>query len=172
MMIHIKPRSCSRSDAQLHCEHKVMRAIIGKNGVAQDKQEGDLATPIGIFSLRQVFYRADRIQKPDTVLPVEALTIRDGWCDDPTHSAYNQKISLPHSARHETLWREDNVYDLIVVIGYNDEKIQPGRGSAIFMHLQRENKAPTEGCVALTEEDLRIVLASGATAIHIHASDA
>ncbi|WP_156480459.1 L,D-transpeptidase family protein [Acetobacter tropicalis] len=169
MMIHVKPSSRSLSDAQLHCEHKIMSVVIGKNGVTQDKQEGDHATPVGRFPLRNVFYRADRVKKPDTILPVVALTFQDGWCDDPAHPAYNQKILLPHAARHERLWREDHVYDLIVIIGYNDEKIQAGRGSAIFMHLQREDKAPTEGCVALTEEDLRQVLADGATAIHIHA---
>ncbi|PHY94835.1 hypothetical protein CSR02_04210 [Acetobacter pomorum] len=155
-------------DAQLHCRHKSMSAIIGKKGVTSHKHEGDLATPLGTFLLRQVFYRADRIIKPQSVLPVIPLSKQDGWCDDPSSPHYNQQVGLPFPFRHEALWREDSVYDLIVVIGYNDNPAIAGKGSAIFMHLQRPNKTPTEGCVALTEPDLRFVLAAGATEITIH----
>ncbi|MFT8471193.1 L,D-transpeptidase family protein [Acetobacter persici] len=169
MMIHLLSASYSGSDAQLHCGHKVMSAVIGKNGLAQQKQEGDHATPIGIFPLRKVYYRADRLLKPKTILPVEPLSPRDGWCDDPESSDYNHFVRLPHPARHEQLWREDHVYDLIVVIGYNDNPAVPGRGSAIFMHLQRPDRSPTEGCLALTESDLRAVLAAGADAVQVHA---
>ncbi|MFT9063116.1 MAG: L,D-transpeptidase family protein [Acetobacter persici] len=146
-----------------------MSAVIGKNGLTQQKQEGDHATPIGIFPLRKVYYRADRLLKPKTILPVEPLSPRDGWCDDPASSDYNHFVRLPHPARHEQLWREDHVYDLIVVIGYNDNPAVPGRGSAIFMHLQRPDRSPTEGCLALTESDLRAVLAAGADAVQVHA---
>ncbi|WP_415454724.1 L,D-transpeptidase family protein [Acetobacter persici] len=169
MMIHLLSASYSGSDAQLHCGHKVMSAVIGKNGLTQQKQEGDHATPIGIFPLRKVYYRADRLLKPKTILPVEPLSPRDGWCDDPASSDYNHFVRLPHPARHEQLWREDHVYDLIVVIGYNDNPAVPGRGSAIFMHLQRPDRSPTEGCLALTESDLRAVLAAGADAVQVHA---
>ncbi|MGX7345367.1 L,D-transpeptidase family protein [Acetobacter pasteurianus] len=168
MMIHVWPTVNSNMDAQLHCRHKSMSAIIGRNGITHHKHEGDLATPLGTFPLRQVFYRADRVIKPQAALPVIPLSPQDGWCDDPSSPSYNQHIQLPSSFSHETLWREDSVYDLIVVIGYNDSLAEPGKGSAIFMHLQRPNKTPTEGCVALTEADLRFVLASGATEITIH----
>ncbi len=116
----------------------------------------------------QVFYRADRIARPVTSLPLLPIAPTDGWCDDPTSADYNRLVTLPHPARHERLWRDDHVYDLVVVIGYNDEPAHPGAGSAIFMHLQRPDRAPTEGCVALSESDLRTVLAAKAQAITIH----
>ncbi|WP_373320504.1 L,D-transpeptidase family protein [Acetobacter malorum] len=169
MMIHLLSASYSGSDAQLHCGHKVMSAVIGKNGLTEQKQEGDHATPIGIFPLRKVYYRADRLIKPKTILPVEPLSPRDGWCDDPQSHDYNRFVKLPHPARHEQLWREDHVYDLIVVMGYNDNPAISGRGSAIFMHLQRPDRTPTEGCLALSESDLRTVLAAGADAAQVHA---
>lgn len=169
MMIHLLSRSCFAADAQLHCGGKIMNVVIGKNGLTDVKQEGDHATPIGIFPLRKVYYRADRVIKPKTILQVEPLAPQDGWCDDPAHPDYNCSVRLPHPARHEQLWREDGVYDLIVVMGYNDNPVVPGRGSAIFMHLQRPDRTPTEGCLALTESDLRAVLAAGADAVHIHA---
>ncbi|MFS8369688.1 L,D-transpeptidase family protein [Acetobacter indonesiensis] len=169
MMIHVKPDTCSGSRAQLHCRHKTMSAVLGKNGVTYSKQEGDNATPIGNFSLRKIFYRADRVAKPQSILPVEPLCPQDGWCDDPADPRYNQHVTLPYPGRHEQLWREDHVYDIIVVIGYNDHKSEPYRGSAIFMHLQRSDQNPTEGCVALTEQDLRYVLSEGADSIQIHA---
>ncbi|KXV05000.1 hypothetical protein AD930_14735 [Acetobacter malorum] len=168
-MIHLLSASYSGSDAQLHCGHKVMSAVIGKNGLTEQKQEGDHATPIGIFPLRKVYYRADRLIKPKTILPVEPLSPRDGWCDDPQSHDYNRFVKLPHPARHEQLWREDHVYDLIVVMGYNDNPAISGRGSAIFMHLQRPDRTPTEGCLALSESDLRTVLAAGADAAQVHA---
>ncbi|WP_408735804.1 L,D-transpeptidase [Acetobacter malorum] len=169
MMIHLLSASYSGSDAQLHCGHKVMSAVIGKNGLTEQKQEGDHATPIGIFPLRKVYYRADRLIKPKTILPVEPLSPRDGWCDDPQSPDYNRFVKLPHPARHEQLWREDHVYDLIVVMGYNDNPAISGRGSAIFMHLQRPDRTPTEGCLALSESDLRTVRAAGADAVQVHA---
>lgn len=169
MMIHIRPHTGSGHDAQLHCGHKIMSAIIGKNGVTSSKKEGDNATPLGLFPLRRVFYRADRVTKPLTSLPVEILSPKDGWCDDPQCPDYNKKVMLPTPANHELLWREDHVYDIIVVIGYNDSPAIPGRGSAIFMHLQRPNLAPTEGCIALSLPDLRTVLAANPQQILIHA---
>ncbi|MGO2959142.1 MAG: L,D-transpeptidase family protein [Acetobacter sp.] len=169
MMIHVHPAARSNHNAQLHCGHKIMTAIIGKNGVTPCKQEGDNATPLGLFPLRRVFYRADKIARPQTCLPTEAISRTDGWCDDSTSPYYNEKLTLPNQARHEILWRDDDVYDIIVVIGYNDDPVQAGRGSAIFMHKQRPDRSPTEGCVALSESDLLAVLASQATHILIHA---
>lgn len=72
-----------------------------------------------------------------------------GWCDDPIDPAYNQMVQLPHPARHEKLWRDDDVYNVVVVIGYNDAPVQPGRGSAIFWHLAHADFRGTEGCVAV-----------------------
>ncbi len=133
---------------------KVCRCAVGRGGIGIKAGEGDGITPVGVFPLRSVFFRPDRLNPPRTGLPVSPLLPTDGWCDDPGHSAYNQQILLPATASHEALWREDSVYDVIVVIGYNDDPVEPGKGSAIFMHLARPLFEPTEGCIALEIEDL------------------
>lgn len=134
---------------------------LGKGGLcpAEDKREGDGRTPVGVFPLRHLMYRPDRWPvAPETALPVQALTPQDGWCDDPADRAYNRPVPLPYAASHELLWRDEAVYDLIIDLGYNDDPPQPGRGSAIFLHIAREGYSPTEGCVALSREDLAWLL--------------
>jgi len=123
------------------------RCALGKGGVSTNKQEGDGCTPVGTFPFREVFYRADRIAKPKCHLPLRQLTPQDGWCDDPNDANYNCFVTLPYPGRHEQLWRDDHLYDLLVVIGYNDRLVNVGAGSAIFMHVAKENYAPTSGCV-------------------------
>lgn len=137
------------------------RSALGKGGVRPEaeKREGDGATPLGRYPLRQVFYRPDRLAAPQTRLPLQALTPQDGWCDDPLDPAYNRFVTLPYGASHEKLWREDAVYDLIVVLGHNDDPPVPGLGSAIFMHVARPDYSGTEGCVALALPDLLALLA-------------
>jgi L,D-peptidoglycan transpeptidase YkuD (ErfK/YbiS/YcfS/YnhG family) len=109
--------------------------------------------------MRAVLYRADRVVRPVTRLPVSAIHPDDGWCDDPCDRNYNRPVRLPYPASHERLWREDHLYDLVVVLGYNDLPRSKGRGSAIFMHLAAPGFMPTEGCIALREADLRKLLA-------------
>lgn len=135
------------------------RCALGRGGVSADKREGDGATPLGRFALRQAFYRADRQPRPVTRLPLRAIDPQDGWCDAPDAPDYNRLVRLPHPQRHETLWRADPVYDLIVVVGYNDAPPLPGRGSAIFIHLMRDDYAPTAGCIAFARDDLLFILA-------------
>ncbi|MCW9040070.1 MAG: L,D-transpeptidase family protein [Rhodospirillales bacterium] len=132
---------------------------IGRSGIVQNKREGDGGTPLGSMELRHVYFRADRIAKPATALPVTALGREDGWCDDPGALAYNTFVHLPYPARCEELWRTDSLYDIIVVLGWNDDPVKAGRGSAIFLHVARPGYAPTEGCAALTVGDLLTVLA-------------
>ncbi len=138
---------------------RAFRCAIGRSGVREDKTEGDGATPAGRFALRRVIYRADRLSRPDTGLPVMPVAEDQGWCDDPNEPAYNQPVRLPFAGSHEVLWREDSVYDVIVVLGHNDSPAIAGRGSAIFMHVARPDYGPTEGCVALALADLLEVLA-------------
>lgn len=145
-------------DTQLFWGNDKFSCTWGKGGMTSSKVEGDGATPIGSFPFRKLYYRPDRLQKPKTCLPLQALTPKDGWCDDPTDAHYNKFVSLPYSARHEQLWREDHVYDLILVVGYNDDPVVKGKGSAIFVHLQNPKRTPTEGCVAFSQEDLLKVL--------------
>jgi len=143
------------------------RVAIGAGGVRPLKQEGDLATPVAEMPVRRVFYRADRIPKPRAAVPVIALAPDDGWCDDPSSEFYNCQVRLPHAARHEVLWREDFVYDLLAVLGWNDAPAVPGKGSAIFLHVARPDFRPTEGCVALAQADLQRVLALGLTGVRV-----
>ena len=123
-----------------------------------EKREGDGATPAGVHPLRQVLYRQDRVSRPATGLPARPIRMHDGWCDDPRDPSYNRPVSLPHASSAERLWRDDHVYDVVVVIGYNDRPPSPGLGSAIFLHVARDRFAPTAGCVALAMDDLLAVL--------------
>ena len=91
----------------------------------------------------------------------------DGWCDDTWDAAYNTMVRLPHAARHERLWRDDHIYDIVAVLGWNDAPVVRHNGSAIFLHVARRDLAPTEGCVALAVDDLVLVLASGLTALRV-----
>lgn len=147
-------------DNRLLAGGKSFRCALGATGVTTTKREGDKATPAGRFPIRRVFYRADRMAPPPTALPVTPIGPEDGWCDDPADPRYNRRVPLPYPASHETLWREDRVYDIVVELGYNDDPPVPGRGSAIFMHVARPGYAPTEGCVALALADLEAVLAA------------
>jgi len=141
------------------------RAALGWGGMRADKHEGDGATPIGLLPLRKVLYRPDKLPAPACAVPVQALTPEDGWCDDPSHPGYNRPVRLPIRASAETLWRQDNVYDIIGILGWNDAPVIPRRGSAIFLHIARPDYAPTEGCVALSPSDLQRVLEIGLTEI-------
>lgn len=132
---------------------------LGTAGIGEKGGEGDGITPVGCFSLRRVHYRPDRIPAPKTALPLRALAPEDGWCDDPDDSAYNRLIRMPHGGSHENLWRDDALYDLIVELGYNDDPVVPGLGSAIFLHLAEPDYPPTQGCIALAPDHLATVLA-------------
>jgi L,D-peptidoglycan transpeptidase YkuD (ErfK/YbiS/YcfS/YnhG family) len=134
------------------------RCVLGRGGVRRDKREGDGATPAGCFVFRRVLYRADRLPPPLTRLPVAPIASDDGWCDDPADPLYNQPVKLPYPARHERMWRDDSLYDVVVVIGHNDDPVRTGLGSAVFLHLARADFGPTEGCVALALPDLLDVL--------------
>ena len=130
----------------------------GRSGLTDHKQEGDGATPIGKWPLRQLFHRPDQPAPPATGLPSIEISADSGWCDDPGHDSYNQLVRLPFAASHEKLWREDSLYDLMIPLGYNDDVIVPGKGSAIFFHLAKNNYQPTEGCVAISNEHMRQLL--------------
>ena len=139
----------------------VADAAFGKGGFkpAADKRESDGASPIGVWPLRRVLYRPDKGPGPVTALSVEAINREDGWCDAPEDPAYNRPVTLPYPASAERMWRDDDVYDLVVILGHNDDPVVPGAGSAIFLHLARDGYPPTEGCVALARPDLEALLA-------------
>jgi L,D-peptidoglycan transpeptidase YkuD (ErfK/YbiS/YcfS/YnhG family) len=161
-------RAILHRDGRLVLGEQVFRAATGRGGVrGADKQEGDGATPAGVLPLRRVLYRADRGPPPACAVPIEPLAPDDGWCDDPRHADYNRMIRLPFDGQCEELWRTDNLYDLIGVLGWNDAPVVRGHGSAIFLHVARADYAPTDGCVALAVADLRRLLAADLTELAI-----
>jgi L,D-peptidoglycan transpeptidase YkuD (ErfK/YbiS/YcfS/YnhG family) len=131
---------------------------LGRTGRRAMKREGDGATPMGLFTLCEVLYRPDRVQRPRVGLPVRATQRSDGWCDDVRDGNYNRKVRLPYAASAETLWRDDHIYDVIVVLDHNRRPRAKARGSAIFMHVARADDAPTAGCIAVSLGDLRRLL--------------
>jgi L,D-peptidoglycan transpeptidase YkuD (ErfK/YbiS/YcfS/YnhG family) len=139
---------------------KTWRCAVGRGGLAANKREGDGTSPIGSWPIRQIFYRADRLDKaPSKAFTCTAIARQDGWCDAPDHPDYNRPVQLPFAASHEEMWRDDHLYDVVVVLGHNDDPVVPGAGSAVFLHVARPEYSPTAGCAALSEKDLLEFLA-------------
>ncbi len=130
------------------------RCTVGEGGVREDKVEGDAATPAGEYPLRRIYFRNDRLVLPKVRLPARPISEHDGWCDDPRSPTYNRLVHVPNDWSAEKMWREDGLYDLVVVVGYNDDPPEGEWGSAIFLHVAREDYAPTRGCVAFSQADL------------------
>ena len=135
------------------------RCAVGPGGIAHKQREGDGVTPIGIYPFRSLFWRADRLEQPRSILPGRALEKDDGWCDHPSDPNYNKLVKHPYPVSAEHLWLDSHVYDVIVIIGFNDDPVVQGKGSAVFLHLARDGYPHTAGCVAMTEHDLRAALA-------------
>jgi L,D-peptidoglycan transpeptidase YkuD (ErfK/YbiS/YcfS/YnhG family) len=146
----------AHADGRFDLGLRQVSCVLGKGGLiaAADKREGDGASPIGVWPIRRLLYRPDKAPPPKTGLPVHAIQPHEGWCDAPGDAAYNRPVKLPYPASHERLWRDDAVYDLVLVLGHNDDPVVDGAGSAIFLHLTREDRRPTEGCIALDRPDL------------------
>src|SRR5437763_5693710 len=130
------------------------RCALGAGGVREDKVEGDAATPAGEYPLRHIYFRNDRLVLPKVRLPARPIGEHDGWCDDPRSPAYNRLVRIPNEWSHEKMWREDGLYDLLVVVGYNDDPPEAEWGSAIFLHIARDDMSPTRGCIAFARDDL------------------
>ena len=141
----------------LICDDFQFKCSIGKNGLKKNKLEGDNCTPIGTFTLGPVFFRDDRVDKPVTRLKTFKINKQMGWCDDPNNAYYNKEIKLNKKIKAEKLYRKDKIYDIIIVINYNTRKIIKNKGSAIFIHVTN-NYRPTRGCIALSLNDIEILL--------------
>ncbi len=131
------------------------KCAIGKNGLKKNKIEGDKSTPKGIFSLGKLYYRSDRVPKPETNLTTKKITKNLGWCDISNNKYYNQEVSSLKNVNKEKFFRKDNKYDYLIIINYNKNKIK-NKGSAIFIHLTIDYKA-TNGCVAINKNDFLIL---------------
>jgi L,D-peptidoglycan transpeptidase YkuD (ErfK/YbiS/YcfS/YnhG family) len=153
-------RAVARGDGQFSFAGHEVRCALGRGGViaAALKREGDGASPQGVWPLLRVLYRPDRGPGPITRLPSAAIRDDDGWCDAPDDPAYNRPVRLPYPASCERMWRDDEVYDIVCVLGHNDPP-RPWLGSAIFLHCARPDYRATEGCIALARADLEALLA-------------
>ena len=130
-----------------------VKCAIGKKGIGYKKKEGDLITPIGKFKIKFVLYRQDRV-KILTKLKKKIIKKKMGWCDDPKSSHYNKLIELPFAHSHEKLFRKENIYDIILVLNYNMNPVKKNKGSAIFIHIAKNNFKKTRGCVAIKKINL------------------
>ncbi len=157
--LHVRRAPGRKAGARVAIAGRVLRAAIGPSGINALKREGDGATPRGAFALRRIVYRADRGPRPASPLPTRPIRVNDGWCEAPGDRNYNRPVPFPYSASAERLWRDDRLYDLVLVLGANDRPRKRGCGSAIFIHVARDGLAPTEGCIAFDKHDLRWLLA-------------
>ena len=143
-------------DTLLYDEFK-FKCSIGKNGKTSKKIEGDNKTPKGLYALGPLYYRKDRLPKLSTKLKKIKIMKNFGWCDDVKSKFYNKPIKTNINVRHEKLYRNDKKYDLLIPIEYNSKKPKKNKGSAIFLHLT-SNYKKTQGCVAIKEKDMLILL--------------
>jgi L,D-peptidoglycan transpeptidase YkuD (ErfK/YbiS/YcfS/YnhG family) len=143
---------------RLHAGPLVLRCAIGAAGVKRDKREGDRASPAGSWRLLSAFYRPDKPLTKTPRLPMRLIRQSEGWCDDSDSPLYNRRVVAPFRQSHENLWRDDHLYDIVIVLDYNFSPRRKRRGSAIFIHCARPGFTPTDGCVALRYDDLRRLL--------------
>jgi L,D-peptidoglycan transpeptidase YkuD (ErfK/YbiS/YcfS/YnhG family) len=132
-----------------------VRIALGRAGIRADKREGDGATPRGRFRPLRLWWRCDRGPQPQTLLPLRRISRTDGWCEDARDRRYNRPVRVPEASSADRLWRQDHLYDLIVEIDHNTRPRVAHRGSAVFIHVAWPGFAPTAGCVALRQRDLR-----------------
>ena len=133
---------------------RLIPCVVGRGGVTTAKREGDGATPAGLHRVTGMLYRPDRLNARTLPRWARPIGLRDLWCDDPAHPAYNHKVRAPLAASHESLRRADPLYDLILTTDWNFPDATPGKGSAIFLHSWRQPGYPTAGCLAFARADL------------------
>ena len=150
MIIHVKNKNT------LIIDDFKFKCCVGKNGWNSHKKEGDCSTPIGLFDLKKLYYRKDRVAAPKCKINKKIIKKDMAWCDDPNHQKYNEEVKSYTGNLKESLYRDDHKYDYIISISHNDQKI-PNEGSAVFIHLTEDYK-PTAGCVALIKKDFEILL--------------
>ena len=150
MIIHVKDKnSLIIDDFKLKC-------CVGKKGLNTSKKEGDFSTPKGVFNLKKLYFRKDRVGFPKCKISKKVIKENMAWCDDPNHKKYNEEIKTYNKKHKESLCRKDHKYDYVISIDHNKKKV-PNKGSAIFIHLT-DNYKPTAGCIALKKKDFEILI--------------
>jgi L,D-peptidoglycan transpeptidase YkuD (ErfK/YbiS/YcfS/YnhG family) len=156
-MIHVGPRPGQPSQGWLRAGSWCVPVAFGRGGIRVNKREGDGGTPYGQFSPVRLWWRADRLPRPRTLLPVRPIGPADAWCEDPNDRRYNHPFRRSANEPGDRLWRDDRLYDIIIEIGHNVRPRIAGLGSAVFIHVTRPDFAPTAGCVALKPQDLQML---------------
>ena len=141
----------------IYNQYKV-KCAVGKRGIGLKKKEGDLITPIGLYKIKYILYRKDRIKKIQSKLKKVVIKKNMGWCDDPKSKKYNKLINFPYDYSFEQLFKKENIYDIILVLNYNMRPVKKNKGSAIFIHVAKKNYRRTQGCVAVKKSDLLKIL--------------
>ena len=141
----------------LYFQKYKLRCSVGKRGISIKKKEGDKKTPKGEFKLKYILYRKDRIFTLKTKLKKIIIKKNMGWCDDSGSIYYNKIINYPSKFSSEKLWRKDNIYDIIIVIDYNLNPVVKNKGSAIFLHIAKKKYRPTNGCIAASKNNIRLL---------------
>ena len=126
-----------------------VKCALGKRGIGNKRREGDFITPRGNFKIKYILYRKDRIKRIQSKIKKIIIKKNMGWCDDPLSKDYNKLIKIPSEYSYEKLYKKDNVYDIILVLNFNMNPVIKNKGSAIFIHVTKENYKKTEGCVAI-----------------------
>ncbi len=157
--IVIRPNNRTNNTGILEFGHTSMPCVLGRGGIKHKKTEGDSVTPVGSFEILYGFYRADRTKHISSNIKLFPIRPDFGWCDDPASPLYNRAITLPTRWNHEKLWREDNLYDICLVLNHNMHPRTRNGGSAIFFHLTSPDNKPTQGCVAITLPRMLKILA-------------
>jgi L,D-peptidoglycan transpeptidase YkuD (ErfK/YbiS/YcfS/YnhG family) len=156
--IRIRAAAGNRRRGWLVAGGQTIPVALGRGGIIANKREGDGGTPRGIFRPRRLWWRADRHVRPRALLPIRAIRPEDAWCEDPNSRHYNRPVRLGPEQGGDRLERDDHLYDFIVEIDHNASPRVAGRGSAVFLHLARENFSPTAGCVSMTSSAMRHLL--------------
>jgi len=150
MIIHVENKNT------LIIDDFKLKCCVGKNGLNSSKKEGDYSTPKGLFILKKLYFRKDRVNITKSKIDKKVIKKNMAWCDDPNHKKYNEEIKTCNKELEENLYRKDNKYDYLISISHNEKKI-PNKGSAVFIHLT-DNYEPTAGCIALRKKDFEILI--------------
>ena len=135
-----------------------LKCCVGKKGVSKNKLEGDFQTPSGKFNLGNLYWRSDRVKKPETKLICKKIEKNMGWCNDSKSKRYNREINFPFKYKAEKLYRRDGIYDILINIKYNYLTTVKKKGSAIFLHIASKKYKSTKGCVAIRKKDFLKIL--------------
>jgi L,D-peptidoglycan transpeptidase YkuD (ErfK/YbiS/YcfS/YnhG family) len=153
-LIRVRRRMGGASRGVLLAGRHAIPVVLGRAGIAADKREGDGATPRGRFRLVRLWWRPDRGPRPPTRLPAKPIDAALAWCEDPADRRYNRPFRRSANEPGDRLWREDHLYDLVIELSHNTRPRVAGRGSAVFLHVARPDRAGTAGCVAFAAKDL------------------